>query len=218
MKNLLKFIVIIFVLISCRTSKRIVCDADEDCFYSPVGTSKSKARFPALIILNCGGATAKDLDSILYIADSLHMIFATCHESKNGREILWNDRDIMYVYDKLMADYPVDSARVYIYGFSGQAVQALFELFRNPRELRGVIAACAHRAAMPMANWDELAGKSIFLISREKDWNLGDNRYMHNQFKFNGIQDTLVITPGEHSPATRRELYDACFWLLHKND
>jgi predicted esterase len=218
MKNLLKCIVALCVLLSLGMSATITCDSDEDCFYIPDGLVESGEYFPTLIILSCTGATAEDIDSILYIADSLHMIFATCHKSKNHRDIFLNDADIIKLYEKLIRNYPVDMSQVFIYGFSGQGVQALLELFYNPYNFRGVISVCAHRGVMSVVKWQELSNKFIFLISREEDWNLEDNFYMHNLFQLNGIHDTLVITPGEHSPATHRELYNACFWLLHKND
>ena len=216
MKNLTKLIVLTALLMSFALSTKVFCDAESDCFYVPAGLKNSGKYFPALIILSCTGATERDLDSVLYIADSLGMVFATCHKSKNHRDIFLNDKNIMNTYEKLVRDYPVDGTQIFIYGFSGQGVQALMELFHNPKSFRGVIAACAHKGTISMAKWQELGDKSIYLISREKDWNLGDNKQMHNLFHFNNIQDTLVITPGEHMAATPRELFNACFWLLNK--
>ena len=211
-----KTLIISIFLISFGIGENIFCDADLDCFYIPAGLRGSGEYFPALIILSCTGATSKDLDSVCYIADSLRMVFATCHKSKNRRDIFLNDKDIMNTYEKLVRDYPVDGSQVFIYGFSGQGVQVLMELFNNPKSFRGVIAACAHKGTMSMAKWQELGDKSIYLISREKDWNLADNRQIHSQFQLNNIQDTLVITPGEHVPANPKELFNACFWLLSK--
>lgn len=215
MKILALLIIPVSIFVSQGTSrglKSLVCDADSDCFYAPEDSLRP-AYYPALIILTCTGATPKDLDSIADIADSLHWLFATCHKSKNHRSIYLNDNDIMKTYEKLTRDYPTDVAQVYIYGFSGMGVQAMVELFWHPKNFRGVIAVCAHKGAMSFVKWPKLNDKLIYLISRKKDWNLDDNRQMDNQFKLNNISDTLVITPGKHTPPGHQELLDACSWL-----
>ncbi len=201
------------LLFSLSSDENIVCDADSDCFYVPQDSLTSV--YPALIVLSCTGATAEDLDSILYIADSLNIILSTCHKSMNHRSVYLNDEDIMITYEKLMREYPVDVSRIFLYGFSGMAVQALITLFWHAPQFRGVIAVCGHQGAMQFAEWRELSGKYIYLISREKDWNLEDNQLMHGQFRNYTIGDTLLITQGEHKPPSKEELLDACIWLLN---
>ena len=56
----------------------------------------------------------------------------------------------------LLARYPVDPSRVFLFGFSGQGVQALATLFLHPKLVRGVVAVCPHSAAVPLAFWEEL--------------------------------------------------------------
>ncbi len=203
-------------LISFSLDEHIVCDVDSDCFYVPQDSLTS--IHPALIVLSCTGATAEDLDSILLIADSLDIVLSTCHKSMNKRGVYLNDEDIMRTYEKLIREYPVDVSRVFLYGFSGMAVQALTTLFWHTPQFRGVIAVCSHKGAMPFAEWSELSDKYIYLISREKDWNLGDNQLMHSQFRNCAIGDTLIITHGEHTPLSKEELLDACIWLLKKTE
>ena len=204
------------LLISLSSHENIVCDADSDCFYVPKDSVTSVHS--ALIVLSCTGATAEDLDSVLFIADSLDIILSTCHKSMNRRGVYLNDEDIMRTYEKLIREYPVDVSRVFLYGFSGMAVQALVTLFWHTPQFRGVIAVCGHRGAMQFAEWRELSDKYIYLISREKDWNLGDNQLMHSQFRHCTIGDTLIITHGEHMPVTKEELLDASIWLLKKTE
>lgn len=178
--------------------------------------SIKSTNYPALIVLSCTGAIAKDLDSIIIIADSLHWILATCYRSKNRRDTRLNDSDIMNTYEKLIKNYSVDTSQIFIYGFSGQGVQALITLFLHPDNFRGVIAVCAHKAAMPLAKWYELDDKLIYLISRKEDWNLNSNLEMDNQFRMNSIHDSLVITSGKHTPTSYNELFEACLWLDNK--
>jgi|GEM_PF-444311 len=206
------FILLIFLI----SDENIVCDADSDCFYVPKDSLISV--HPALIVLNCTGATAEDLDSVLYIADSLDIVLSTCHKSMNHRSVYLNDEDIMRTYEKLIREYPVDVSRIFLYGFSGMAAQALITLFWHTPQFRGVIAVCGHKGAMQFAEWQELSDKYVYLISREKDWNLGDNRLMHSQFRYSTIKDTLIITQGEHTPTSKEELLDACIWLLKKTE
>lgn len=122
----------------------------------------------------------------------------------------------MWTVEKLLQNYKVEPGQVFIYGFSGMGVQALLELFLHPQTFRGAIAACAHKGAMPFADFSRLHNHSVYLISRKKDWNLNDNILMHNLFKGSGIIDTLIVKNGEHSVPSSQELYNAIKWLLEK--
>jgi predicted peptidase len=184
--------------------------AQQDHFYVPKTAQKPA---PALIITSCTGATKKDLDTNKAVADSLGWVICTSAKTRNHRDAELNDADIMRTYRTLVTKYPVDRSKIYIYGFSGQAVQAMLAVFRHPDEFKGAVAICAHAGAMQYANWETLKDKPFYLISRDHDWNLLDNRKMHQAFLENGIRDTLVITPGEHGPKTRRELLEGCRWL-----
>jgi hypothetical protein len=215
MKSISHFFISLMVAFGLAAGGRILCDADSDCFYAPVDSDTS-GYYPALLVLSCTGATAEDLDSIIYVADSLRILVATCHESRNHRESYLNDQDIMKTYEKLVCSFKVDLSRVFIYGFSGMGVQALLSLFLHGQHFRGVVAVSAHKGAMGYLKGEESSGRCIYLISRENDWNLDDNRQMHVQFGYYDLNDTLVITPGEHMPPSQKELLDACQWLLSK--
>jgi len=184
--------------------------AQQDHFYVPKGL---KTPAPALIVTSCTGATKADLDSNKAIADKLGWILATCAGTKNHQDAALNDKYISTTCQSLISKYKIDRSRVYIYGFSGQAVQAMMAVFLHPDKFKGAVAICAHAGAMPYANWEALKDKKFYLISREQDWNLLDNKTMHQAFLENSVSDTLVITPGQHGPKTRRELFEACKWL-----
>jgi predicted esterase len=197
------FLIVVFCL-------PLAAFAQQDHFYVP---KNLKAKAPALIITSCTGATKKDLDSNKAVADSLGWVICTSSRTRNHRDHKLNDADIMATYATLLSVYPVDPAKVFIYGFSGQAVQAMMEVFLHPTKFKGAVAICAHAGAMQYANWEMLRDKRFYLVSRERDWNLNDNKQIHQAFLENGISDTLVITPGQHGPKTRRELFEACRWL-----
>jgi predicted peptidase len=192
-------------------------DPDSDCFYTPFDKAASGVYYPALLYLSCTGATRVDLDSITPMADSLGLILASCSASRNHRDLESNDRDIMRTYEKLVRDHPVDPERIFIYGFSGQAVQALAELFNHPAYFRGVVAVCGHAGAMPAAKMDELEGKLIYLISRENDWNLKANQDMYNAFFTGNINVKLFVAPGEHAPAAAQDLFAGLKWLAENS-
>ncbi len=122
--------------------KGIVCDADSDCFYVPPRIAKSGGRVPALVVLHCNGAVPKDLGTFRLVADSLGWIEATCHAARNHRGTDSNDVDVVRTIRKLLARYPVDSSRLFLFGFSGQGVQALATLLLHPELVRGVVAVC----------------------------------------------------------------------------
>ncbi|MDQ7798986.1 MAG: hypothetical protein RDU76_08615 [Candidatus Edwardsbacteria bacterium] len=184
--------------------------SQQDHFYAPKNVKKPA---PALIITSCTGATQKDLDSNQAIADRLGWIICTSAQTRNHRDARQNDADIMATYKKLVADYPVDTSKIFIYGFSGQAVQAMMEVFLHPDKFKGAVCICAHNGAMGLAKWESLSGHYFYLISREKDWNLRANKSMHRMFLSRGIADTLIVTKGRHGPRDRRELYNGCMRL-----
>jgi len=193
--------------------KGIVCGADSDCFYVPARVAKAGARVPALLILHCNGAVPRDLDTFRLIADSLGWVEATCHETRNHRSTDSNDVDIVRTIHKLLARYPVDSGRLFLFGFSGQGVQALATLFLHPDLVRGVVAVCPHSAAVPLAVWDELQGHFVYLVTRQQDWNRADNENMYRLFNENGVVTELKTTPGEHGNGPAREVLAGCRWL-----
>jgi predicted esterase len=215
--NHLKFVIWILILsftTSLGISGSLSVDPDSDCFYTPFDSARAGEFYPALLYLSCTGAVPSDLDSIRYMADSLGLVLASCHASRNHRDIETNDRGIMRTYEKLVRDYPVDPRRIFIYGFSGQAVQAQAELFLHPDFFRGVVSVCGHAAALPLIKPGTLEGKIIYLISKEKDWNLKANREMHDFFNTNGVQAELFIAPGEHAPASSGDFHRGINWLL----
>ena len=193
--------------------KGIVCDGDSDCFYVPPRVAMGGARVPALLILHCNGAVPKDLDTFRLIADSLGWIEATCHATRNHRSTDSNDVDIVRTIHKLLTRYPVDSSRLFLFGFSGQGVQALATLFLHPELVRGVVAVCPHSAAVPLAVWEELQGHLVYLVTREQDWNRADNEKMYRLFNENGVRTELITTPGEHGNGPATEALAGCRWL-----
>ncbi len=195
-------------------SREIYCDADSDCFYAPYDTAAPGTYYPVLFYLSCTGATGADLDSLRPLADSLGLIVASCHQSRNHRDLIINDLDIMATYEKLVRDYPVDPDRIFIYGFSGQAVQAMYAQFKHPRQFRGVFAVCGHEGAMPGARMSDLKGKTFYLMTREEDWNLKANRIMYTRLLTGGVSVTLFVGPGPHGPPGLQDFYRAMAWLL----
>jgi len=197
--------------------KGIVCDADSDCFYVPARVAGAGAPVPALLVLGCNGAVPKDLDTFRFIADSLGWVAATCHATRNHRSTDSNDVDIVRTIGKLRAKYPVDPNRVFLFGFSGQGVQALGTMFLHPELVRGVFAVCPHAGAVPLAVWEELQGHLAYLVTRTKDWNRADNEKMYRLFNENGVLTELVTTPGEHGNGPAAEVLAGCRWLSRES-
>jgi len=212
MRLFILFLVIIIFTLSL-SAKSVYCDADTDCFYIPQKVVDSDKLVPALLYLSCTGAVKSDLDSIKFIGDSLGWIIFSCHKTRNHRDAIQNDIDIIKTYNKAVKKYPIDTTKVFIYGFSGQGVQALMEMFLHPTKFRGVHTVCAHTGAMSLAKWSTLKSHLAFLISRQKDWNLQQNYQIHQAFQDHGIKDTLVITPGEHGIGDKYEIFRAVRWL-----
>jgi poly(3-hydroxybutyrate) depolymerase len=119
----------------------------------------------------------------------------------------------MKTYQKFVKNYNVDVTKVFIYGFSGQGVQALMEMFLHPTAFKGVATVCAHTGTMSLAKWKTLQNHLAYLVTRTKDWNLQQNYLIHQAFQNHGVKDTLVITPGEHGIGDKYEVFRAVRWL-----
>jgi predicted esterase len=193
----------------------IVSDPDSDCYYVSASVPAG-VRVPALLILHCNGAVKKDLDTFRLIGDSLGWILATCHATRNHRDTKLNDADITRTAAKLLARYPVDSSRLFVFGFSGQGVQALATTFLHPQTFRGLVATCPHAAAVPLANWDALGSHFAYLVTRQKDWNRAENEKMYVLFNQRGLETELEMTPGEHGPGPAKEVLQGCRWLASR--
>jgi predicted esterase len=173
---------------------------------------------PALLILSCTGAIPHDIDSNVVVADSLGWILAACHGSRNHRSSDDNDRDIMNTVSKLLSNYPVDSRNIYICGFSGMGVQALYELVAHPDLVHGVVSACAPARPFPALTPGALSGRAAYLVTRKEDWNLEGNKQWKQYFERLGAVANLLITEGEHQPGDARELLVGCRWVYQNSE
>jgi predicted esterase len=194
-------------------NSQIWCDRDSDCFYVPEPVRQARTRVPALLVLHCNRATAADLDSFKNIGDSLGWVVATCHNSRNHQDIFRNDSAIVKTIDKLLRDCPADSGRIFLFGFSGQGIQALATMFLHPELVRGVVTVCAHTGALPLAEPERLTGNYVYLVTREKDWNRIANYQLNQSLNLWGVRCTLRVTPGEHGPGPWSEVLTGCRWL-----
>ena len=199
----------------------VACDSDTDCFYMPdtvkhLLDADSTRKFPGLLVLHCNGAMESDLDSFRLVGDSLCWVMASCHATRNHRDMMLNDSNIVTTTRKFLEDYPVDPARLAVFGYSGQAVQALAAMFLHPEMFRGVAATCAHAAALDLAVWETLNGHYVYLITRTRDWNRAENERMAQALGSNGVVAELTVTPGEHSPGPKQELLTGCRWLADR--
>ncbi|MBM3314670.1 hypothetical protein FJY71_02345 [candidate division WOR-3 bacterium] len=204
---------LLLAAVAAGLTPAVFCDPDSDCFYLPPGLRDSAGRVPALLILHCNGASPVDLDTCRFVADSMGWVLASCHASRNRRGVQLNDADIVRTVCKLLTRYPVDPQRVFLFGFSGQGVQALATMFMHPELIRGAVATCAHDGALPLARFDRLQANLAYLVTREQDWNLGSNRSMYDTFNLRGLRAAITTTPGEHGPGPWQEILAGCRWL-----
>lgn len=206
-------IIFMSLLLLLTNPNSIVCDGDSDCYYLPSSATVTKEKVPGLILLHCNGATAEDLDTFRFIGDSLGWILATCYASRNHRDIYLNDAAVVKTISKLLKSYPADSNQIFLFGFSGQGVQALATMSLHPELVRGVITVCAHQAALNLTIPELLNNHFVYLVTRNQDWNLMPNYQMYLWFNSWGIACTLVVTPGEHSAGSWQEILSGCHWL-----
>jgi len=207
----MKSLLLLAAVCTLLSASGLVCDPDTDCFYVPARLAAGRA--PALLLLMCNGAVKADIDSFRFVADSLGWVMATCHRTRNHVDVEVNDAAVVRTTGKLLGRFPVDSGRVYLFGFSGQGVQGLASMYLHPDLFQGVAAVCAHAGVNELAVWEELAGHQVHLVTRTEDWNRTANDRMLAEFRSHGLAAQLEMTPGEHSAGPRAELLEAARWL-----
>ncbi|MDW7988429.1 MAG: hypothetical protein RMJ65_07005, partial [candidate division WOR-3 bacterium] len=108
MKKIQSSIILVF-LVTLGQAQTFIVDKDSDCVYIPKAITTTKIRAPALLYLHCQGAKKVHIESIKFVADSVKWIIFSCHKSRNHRNLLENDRNIITTYKKAIEKYPIDS-------------------------------------------------------------------------------------------------------------
>jgi len=191
--------------------KNFDCDSEGDCYSIP-GCMPNE-ELPLLIYLSCTGGNIGDIDSLRMISDSLHWAVATPASSKNHRSPLLNEEDILHLVNKMKDSFPIDQSKIILMGFSGQGAQAWGTAMRNPKIFSGVISSCAHTGSITTFNPETSQNQAFYIITREDDWNFDHNALFHDILSSYDIDDTLIITSGEHGIGSMTETLQGCRWF-----
>jgi acetyl esterase/lipase len=124
-------------------------------------------KYPLFIALHGGGETMAELKP-LWISPRLRSEFITLYVQSTQVASMtgfhWQDavltrRDVEAAYKKVLSEYPVDTGRVLIGGFSSGGYGSMVAAFADPFPIRGFVALCP---AVPESLRDEdiLAAKS----------------------------------------------------------
>lgn len=107
-------------------------------------------RYPLFIALHGGGETMADLKP-LWISPRLRsefiILYVQSTQVASMKGFHWQDaavtrRDVEAAYKKVVAQYPVDTGRVLIGGFSSGGYGSMVTAFADPFPLRGFVALC----------------------------------------------------------------------------
>jgi predicted esterase len=106
--------------------------------------------YPLFIALHGGGETMAELKP-LWISPRLRSEFITLYVQSTQVASMtgfhWQDaaltrRDVEAAYKKVLSEYPVDTGRVLIGGFSSGGCGAMVTAFADPFPIRGFVALC----------------------------------------------------------------------------
>ncbi len=107
-------------------------------------------RYPLFIALHGGGESMADLKP-LWTSSRLRSEFITLYVQSTQVASMtgfhWQDasltrRDVEAAYKKVLAEYPIDTSRVLIGGFSSGGYGAMVTAFADPFPVRGFVALC----------------------------------------------------------------------------
>ena len=172
---------------------------------TPEGYDPSR-RYPLFIALHGGGETMADLKP-LWTSPRLRSEFIVLYVQStqvagmNGFH--WQDaaltrRDVESAYKKVVAQYPVDTARVLIGGFSSGGYGAMATAFADPFPVRGFVALCP---VVPDAVSDEdiqaakLRGLRGTLLTTEQDNRVEAQRAFVERLEKLGLKVEFHLAP-----------------------
>ncbi|MCU0244879.1 MAG: hypothetical protein MUE80_09240 [Acidobacteria bacterium] len=107
-------------------------------------------RYPLFIALHGGGETMADLKPLWTsprLRSEFIVVYVQSTQVAGMNGFHWQDaaltrRDVGSAYKKVVAEYPVDTARVLIGGFSSGGYGAMVTAFADPFPVRGFVALC----------------------------------------------------------------------------
>jgi phospholipase/carboxylesterase len=158
-------------------------------FYKPIPLSiKKPGLHPTLVLLHGRGADENDLLDMAQSFDPrlLNVSVRAPYKFPFGG-YTWFDLDdtgtvnidqliisrdsIFQCLDDIQHKYPVDPARIFLFGFSMGAMMSLAVSLSNPKRFKGIIA---HSGLLPQDErlsyqWDDLADTSFFIAHGQYD-------------------------------------------------
>jgi dienelactone hydrolase len=151
------------------------------------------------------------------VLDEANLVWIGANDSGNRVQVARRATYAMVAPALAARDYPIDSSRVYVSGFSGGGRVASMIAPDYPHVFRGAIYICG------VNPWDKReseradtvrANRYVFLTGR-KDFNRRETRSVHRAYKRAGVENALLMDiPGmDHSLPSPAKLAEALRFL-----
>ncbi|MBE0712968.1 MAG: hypothetical protein IH583_11340 [Candidatus Aminicenantes bacterium] len=173
---------------------------------TPAGYDPGR-KYPLFIALHGGGESIADLKPS-WTSPRLRGEFITAYVQSTQVSSMtgfhWQDaaitqRDLETAYKRILEQYPVDTGRVIIGGFSSGGFGSLIAAFKNIFPVRGFVVLCPEPPAT-ISDEDILAAKARglrgTLLTTEADQRVEKQRALTDRMAKLGLPTVFHLTPG----------------------
>lgn len=194
--------------------QRIKCVADSSqqyALYLPSGYS-SERKYPVIIFLDPAARGAFPVEKYQLVADEYGVVMAGSFNSKNF-DPASSFESFVTLYNDLKQNYAINTALVWVAGFSGGARAASAIALAYP-QVSGVIACGAGFAGIQDISPENL--KAYAAIVGNTDMNFGELLEDHDYLERSGINNVLFTFEGGHDWPPLLSMRLALLWMTDR--
>jgi len=151
------------------------------------------------------------------VMDAGNLIWIGAIRSGNERRVARRVTYAMVAPAVIARDYKVDSARVYVSGFSGGGRVASMVAPEYPQVFKGAIFICGVNfwGSRKPAQLDAVKSNRYVFLTGKKDFNRGETRSAHRSYRRAGVENVLLmdISGMDHSLPSALKFGEAIMFL-----
>jgi hypothetical protein len=168
----------------------------------------SGVKFPLILAFDPQGSGNLPVEKYKDLAEKYGYILMGSNNSKNGQQMSETEAIINSMFNEITARYSVDTARIYLAGFSGGSrIASLIALYGGG--IRGVIG-CG--AGFPGTTMTGRFRFDYIGVAGNADFNMNELVNLDEQLEQQGFRHALIIFEGKHEWPPKERMEEAFIW------